>query len=487
MTRRPDRRRARLVITPRVAAATAYVTSLLLAALDTHIVNIMVPTLTRDFDASLESVKWTVLGYVLALAIAMPVAPWLSKRFGERRVFVCATLLFVASSAACGLSQTLPELVGVRAVQGAAGGLVGPIATAMLYRTYPQRERARMTRLLLMPIALGPAIAPPLGGFLVDHLSWRVAFFLNAPIGVVTVVMVVLGMASDGTGERVRLNLGCFATAGIGLSGVLYVLGQGPETGWRDPRIVIVGVASVAALAAFVALELRSSNPLVDLRLFAEPVFRFSSVATALQTLSFLGGMYYVVPLFLQEVGGRSPFEAGLVLTAVPIGVVLSTQTVGRAYEILGPRTMVVAGQTMLAVVLLVLSGFDDHAPIRVFCIVMFFAGLSNGMGMVSLQATIFANIPTTSLARGATLLNVNRQLSTAVGVGIATAVISAGGGAAATVGGPYRTALVIAAAFSTAAALAGLALPRRIVHVDPVPQPVVIAPDLDGFLPVSS
>ena len=186
--------RRRFSVSARVAAATAYVTSLVLASLDSHIVNIMLPTLTHDFHAPLVSVKWTVLGYVLALAIAMPVAPWLTARFGERRVFVQATLLFVLASAACGLAQSLPQLVAFRALQGLGGGLVGPIATAMLYRTYPQSERARMTRLLLMPIALGPALAPPLGGFFVDHLSWRIAFFINAPISLLTIAMVAIGL-----------------------------------------------------------------------------------------------------------------------------------------------------------------------------------------------------------------------------------------------------------------------------------------------------
>ncbi|MHA3701109.1 DHA2 family efflux MFS transporter permease subunit [Jatrophihabitans sp. YIM 134969] len=465
------------MITPRRAAATAYVTSLLLAALDTHVVNIMLPTLTRDFDASLESVKWAVLGYVLALAIAMPVAPWLSARFGERRVFVHATVWFVVASAACGLAQTLSELVAVRAVQGAAGGLVGPIATAMLYRTYPQGERARMTRLLLMPIALGPAIAPPLGGLLVDHLSWRAAFFLNAPIGLATAAVVLFGLERDGPGVRERLNVVAFLAAAIGLSGVLYALGEAPNSGWADPRTVVVTAVAVAALATFVGLELRARTPLLDLRMFAEPVFRASSVATGFQTLAFLGGMYYVVPLLLQEVTGRTPFEAGLVLAAVPVGVVLSTQTVGRGYDLLGPRTMVVIGQASLAGALVTTSRLADHSPMWVFVLLMFLAGFSNGMAMVSLQTTIFSRTAPRALTRGATLLNVNRQVATAVGVGVATAVITSGAGAAATGGGPYRTALLIAAGFSACAALAGLALPGRSAAVALTRSDAVITP----------
>src|ERR1700742_3399971 len=136
---------ARAIISALAAVTIAYMTSLLQASLDTNIVNGMLPTLSREFAAPLTSVKWTVIGYVLALAITMPVAGWLAGRFGIKRVFLCALGLFVLASACCGIAANLPELVVTRFVQGAAGGLIGPVATTMLYRTYPQSERARMT------------------------------------------------------------------------------------------------------------------------------------------------------------------------------------------------------------------------------------------------------------------------------------------------------------------------------------------------------
>ena len=457
----------------RVAAATAYVTSLVLASLDSHIVNIMLPTLTRDFHAPLAAVKWTVLGYVLALAIAMPVAPWLTARFGERRVFVQATLLFVLASAACGLAQSLPQLVAFRALQGLGGGLVGPIATAILYRTYPQSERARMTRLLLMPIALGPALAPPLGGFLVDHLSWRFAFFINAPISLLTIATVVVGLKSDESREKApRLNIGAFVAAAAALSGALYFLGEAPELGWTDPLVVAVAAITVVAAVAFIRVEHRTTNPLLDLRLFAEPIFRYSNIATTLQTIAWLGGLYYLTPLLLQEVGGQTPFVAGAVLSCIPVGVVLTTQTVARGFDRIGPRTLVVVGQVGLASTLLVLATFNGATPIWAFCLVLFLAGVTNGLSMVSLQAAMFADIRSDSLSRAATVLNVNRQFSTALGVGIATAIVTAGVSGNPTSPGTYQVAFLVTAGFSISAAVIGLALPRRILPSPQAPQP---------------
>jgi EmrB/QacA subfamily drug resistance transporter len=457
----PYRRGPRIAV--RTAVAVAYVTSLLMAALDTHVVNIMLPTLSRDFHASLSSVKWAVIGYVLALAMSMPLAAWLSGRFGERRIFLLALTAFILASAGCGAAQNLPELVVVRFLQGAAGGLIGPVATAMLYHTYPQHERARMTRLLLMPIALGPALAPPLGGFFVTHLSWRYAFFLNAPVGLIAATVVLLGLPADEGRPGHRLNVPDFVAAALGLSGALYVLGEGPEKGWGSPTILIVALISLLAGGAFVTIELRTQNPVIDLRLLRDPLFRHSNLATILQTMAFLGGLLYITPLMLQELAGRSSLTAGLVLAVVPVGVITSSQTVGRAFDVIGPRPLVVTGQFLLAADLVGLSRFGAATPLWAFCVAMFLAGLFNGMGMVGLQASMFAHIPTESISKAATALNVNRQVATALGVGIATALLASAGGSHLIRSHPYHLAYLVTAGCSFGAALVGLRLPRRV------------------------
>jgi EmrB/QacA subfamily drug resistance transporter len=468
----------RIALSARTAAATTYVTSMTLASLDSHVVNIMLPTLTREFDSSLEAVKWSVLSYVLSMAIALPVAPWLSGRFGERRIFVWATVGFVVSSAACGAALSLEALIGFRVAQGIGAGLIGPLATAMLYRVYPQSERARITRMLLMPIALGPALAPPLGGFLVEHLSWRVAFFINVPIGLATVVIVWLGFRADDPTDRAPLNVTAFITSALALTGIIYVLGEAPILGWTNPLTLGLTLATVVALFWFVDIERRHPDPLLGIGLLRERVFRFSNLGTMLQTIGWLGGLYYVTPLLLQEVGGHSPVAAGLVLTCIPIGVVLSTQTVARAYDRIGPRLLTLVGQGGLAVTLLALATYDGATPIWLFCVTTFLAGLANGMAMVSLQASMFTNVGDQDLPRAATLLNVNRQASTAIGAGVATAIITAGiAGANASAPGPYQVAFIVAAVVSIGAGLAGLALPGPTRPRRPTTEPA-----LDGL-----
>jgi len=475
----------RLVLSARGAAATAYVSSMMLASLDAHVVNIMLPTLTAEFTSPLEVVKWSVLSYALSMAIALPVAPWLSGRLGERRVFMWATAGFALASAACGAAQTVDQLIALRVLQGVGAGLIGPLSTAMLYRAFPQSERARITRILLMPIALGPALAPPLGGFLVEQLSWRVAFFINVPIGMATVAVVWAGFRGDRLTERIPLSMSAFLTSGLALTGIIYVLAEAPVLGWTNPLIVGLSVSTVVAIGWFISTERRHATPLLGITLLRERVFGFSNLGTMLQTVGWLGGLYYVTPLLLQQVGGHSPLVAGLVLTCIPVGVVLSTQTVARAYDRLGPRLLTLLGQAGLAAMLVTIATYDGGTPIWLFCVTTFLAGLFNGMAMVSLQASMFANVAGAELSRAATLLNVNRQASTAIGAGIATAVIAAG---TATSGvadpGPYQAALLLAAIASAGAGLAGLALPGPTVATAAGPEvrPDAIAASLGSL-----
>jgi predicted MFS family arabinose efflux permease len=343
-----------------------------------------------------------------------------------------------------------------------------------------------MTRLLLMPIALGPALAPPLGGFLVDHLSWRIAFLVNAPVGIFAAAAVTIGLPAGKPGSGKRLAPANFLSAAVGLSGAMYLISEGTEIGWTSPVIILLACVTVAALALFVRIEFRSPEPMLDLPLLRDRLFRFSNLSTLFQTMAFLGGMLYITPLMLQQVDGRSPLAAGLVMSVVPAGVVTSSQTAGRAFDRIGPRPLVVVGEMLLALDLTVVSRFDHTTPVWAFCVTMYLAGVSNGMGMVGLQASMFAHIPRESISGGATLLNVNRQVATALGVSIATVVVTAGGARSDYTSQPYHLAYLITAASAACAALAGLVIPRRLgPNGDPVPAggPLVAAvPEPDAI-----
>ena len=160
-----------------------------------HIVNVALPTLSEAFGVPLTDVQWTVIAYLLTLAIVIPASGWIGDRIGTKRTFVFALALFTLASALCGPAQSLPELIAARALQGVGGGLLTPTGTSMLYRAYPPEQRARVARTLILPILIGPGAAPILGGVLTQTLSWRWVFLINVPFGIVMCVFAYLFVA----------------------------------------------------------------------------------------------------------------------------------------------------------------------------------------------------------------------------------------------------------------------------------------------------
>lgn len=444
-------------IPSRAAIAFAYVSSLLMSSMDNHIVNVMLPSLDRIFRTSLGTVEWAVLGYVVSLAIFIPLSAWLADWLGARRVFLFALCVFVAGSAATGLAQNLAWLIGARVVQGTGGGLLTPVATSMLYRAFPPAERARMTRILIIPIAVGPVCAPPLGGYLLAHASWRWGFFVNVPIGLVTLLVTRKSLDGDETRIRRSLDIWGVVLGGGGLACLLYAFSEGPQAGWASPTVLGSSVVGAACLVAFVAHELRSPLPLLSIRLFADPIFRATNVANAFATMAFLGGLLYVTPTFLQEAGGHTPLQAGLTVACTAIGVVTATQTVGRLYSRIGPRRMVAAGELGLCAGLMAMSRLDRQASLWTVGAVLVSTGYLNGVSMIGLQTSMFATISSADAGSASSLFSAARQVSTALGVAMCTTVLAA---TTPTVG-DFRIAYRLTAGVAFAGAMAGLALIR--------------------------
>ena len=228
-------------LSPTRAVAAAYVCAIFMTGIDMHIVNVALPTLSSDFDAPLSDVQWTVIAYLLALAVVIPASGWIGDRIGTKRTFLFALALFTLASALCGAAQSLPQLVAARALQGVGGGLLTPTGTAMLYRAYGPERRARVARTLILPILIGPGAAPILGGVLTETLSWRWVFLINVPFGIAMVVFAWLFVPEHRPSPEGRLDLAGLLLSGVGLSALLYAISEGSVLGWGSPEVVVAG------------------------------------------------------------------------------------------------------------------------------------------------------------------------------------------------------------------------------------------------------
>jgi EmrB/QacA subfamily drug resistance transporter len=326
-------------MSPRIAVSVVYVVAMFMAIMDTTIVNVALPTISRDLSVPLNRVDGVIVGFLVALAVFIPASGWLGDRFGTRRVFLAALVIFTVASALCGLAQDFGELVGSRILQGIGGGMLTPTGMAMLYRTFPPAERVRASRILTVPTALAPALGPVVGGFLVTAASWRWVFYVNVPIGVAGFVFGALFLPEHREAGAGRFDLPGFVLSGAGLGALMYALSEGPSHGWGSPLIVSTGLAGIVLLAVLVRVELRTAQPMIHLRLLGDRLFASSTAVLFAGVMAFLGSLY-LIALFLQDGLGLSALNAGLSTFPEAIGVMAGAQIAARVYPRAGPRRM---------------------------------------------------------------------------------------------------------------------------------------------------
>src|SRR3954451_9118753 len=242
--------------------------------MDVTIVNVALPRLGREFGVPAAHVDTVVVGYLVSLAIFIPVSGWLGDRFGTKRVLLVALVVFTIASALCGAAQSLSQLVFFRVLQGVGGGMLAPVGLAMLFRTFPPAERVRASRILIVPTALAPAIGPVLGGLLVTDISWRWVFYVNLPLGVIGVVFGALFVREQRSDEPGRFDLPGFLLSGIGFGAVMYAASEGPAKGCTSTPIRASGIGGVVLLAMLVRWELRTPRPMISRPMRSNRLFR---------------------------------------------------------------------------------------------------------------------------------------------------------------------------------------------------------------------
>ncbi len=411
----------------RFAVSAVYVGALFLSILDVTIVNVAIPTIGRDFHTSAASVDVVVIGFLVSLAVFIPASGWIGDRFGGKRTLLVAVAIFTVASAMCGVATSLGELVVFRVIQGVGGGMLTPVGMAMLYRTFPPAERIRLAGILMIPTALAPALGPVLGGLLVTDLSWRWVFFVNLPIGVAAVIFGALFVTEQREPKPGRFDLWGFVLAGVGLGALMYGVSEGPSQGWGSMPVLATVVVGGSLLAVMVRVEMSVAQPMVNLRLFHDRLFRASNIVVVVTMTGFFG-VLYLVPLYYQDARGLSALNSGLSTFPEAIGVLIGAQTVSRyLYPTIGPRRLMAGGLLGVTVVTVAMAAASGPLTNLWYLRVLMFAlGFCIPYVMVTMQAAAFATISSESTGRASTLFNADRQLGGAVGVALLSSVLAA-------------------------------------------------------------
>jgi EmrB/QacA subfamily drug resistance transporter len=456
------------VISQKVAVSVVYAGAMFIAVMDQTIVNVALATIGRQFHTSATAVAGTVIGYQVSVALFIPAAGWLGDRIGPRRLLLGSIALFTVASALCGLAGSLDELVAFRVLQGAGGGLMTPVGLTMLFRAFPPAERVRASAILVIPTALAPAVGPVIGGLFVTDVSWRWVFYVNVPVGVFALAFGALFLADQAHPPAGRFDVPGFVTASLGLGLLMYGVAEGPNAGWAAAPIIACIAAGALLVAAMVIIELRTTAPLLDLRVYADRLFRSASIVLTLTSVAFFG-LLFLLSLFFQDGLHYSALQAGSTICPEAFGVIIASQLISRRlYPAIGPRRIMVAGLLLIAGIAALLSTAGTGTSVWLLRVILFVMGFGVAAVFLPSQAAGFATVGAARTSVASTIFNAQRMIGGAIGVALLTAVISALHPVRTVAGRPeanihaFHAGLVVCAGVAVAAALAALTVRDR-------------------------
>jgi EmrB/QacA subfamily drug resistance transporter len=449
----------------------------LMTSLDSTVVNVSLSRLGRDLRVPLTRIQWVISGYLLALALMLPLSGWLVDRFGAKRVYLGCFILFTAASVACGLAPNAGALIAGRVLQGVAGGLLAPMAQMMIVRG-AGRHVARVMGIMVMPILLGPLAGPVLAGVILQHASWRWIFFINLPIGLLALILAQWILPADHDQVRPRpFDLTGFLLLSPGLVLVLHSLESlsGHARG-RGPYGLEL-VSGIALLAIFLAHARRKGpTALIEIALFRLPPFNAAALTQFLTNALAYGGQM-MVPMYLLVVLGVSPTRAGLLMLPAGLGMLVAFPLMGAMVERFGSRQVAASG-ALLALAGTVPFAWQGFPAAPFWCLSLALAARGAGLGAIGIPsiAAAYHGLDKARIPVATTTINIVQRLGGPVattGLVIFLHMVLGGLGLDGSGLGPAQT-LARSQAFATtfrllallhaAAFLAALRLPHRAV-----------------------
>lgn len=380
--------------------------------LDTTIANVALPTISGNLGVSSEQGTWVITSFAVSNAIALPLTGWLSRRFGEVKLFLWATLLFVMASFLCGISTSMPELVGFRVVQGMVAGPLYPMTQTLLIAVYPPAKRGMALALLAMVTVVAPIAGPILGGWITDSYSWPWIFFINVPIGLFAAFVVRQQMATRPVStSRQPMDYVGLITLIIGVGALQIVLDKGNDLDWFESNFIIIGsVISAIGLAAFVIWEMTDDHPVVNLRLFAFRNFRFGTICLVGGYAGFFG-INLILPQWLQTQMGYTATYAGLAVAPLGVLPVLMSPFVGRYAHKFDLRLL--AGLAFLAIGLscFMRADFTSQVDFTHIAVVQLFMGAGVALFFMPTLSILLSDLPPSQIADGSGLATFLRNL----------------------------------------------------------------------------
>ncbi|AMM21567.1 MFS transporter [Frondihabitans sp. PAMC 28766] len=392
------------------------------------IVNVALPSIGRDLDASVSSLQWTVSAYSLVMACLLLLSGSMADRFGRRRIFQLGLVLFAAGSLLCGLAPSVGWLIAFVSVQAVGGSMLNPVALSIVASVFTDRaERARAIGVWGSVIGITIAAGPVLGGLLVSGLGWRSVFWISVPIAIIALVLTRTFVPESKAATARRFDPFGQVLIVVLFASIIAATIEGPRRGWSDPWIIGLFALAVMALIALLVVEPRRSQPLIDLRFFRSPPFSGANGISVLMSAS-LGGFLFLSTLYLQDVRGLTPLRAGLMIIPLALGQAVAANLSGRIVAARGPRLPLTVGGALLAAGGFLLVPLTPHTGTAYLIVAYAVFGL--GVGMISPTITNIAvsGLPSDQVGVAGAIAASARQFGSSIGVAVTGSLVASTG-----------------------------------------------------------
>jgi DHA2 family multidrug resistance protein len=407
------------------AVAVAVAIGALLEVIDVSIVNVALNEIQSSLGATLSQVSWVVSSYTVANVIILPLSAWLGRRFGKKNYFIWSLVGFTAASVLCGLATNLPMLIVARVLQGLAGGGLLAKAQAILFETFPKKEQAMAQAFFGIIVIAGPAIGPTLGGYLVTNVDWRWIFFVNIPVGIAAVFLCMAALPRDeAPRERAPVDWTALGLLATGLGALQTVLEEGNADGWFDSRfIVTLSVVSALSLVTFVARQLRSPHPIVDLRVLRYRSLWAGSILSVIVGISLYGALF-AIPIFASAIMHQSSQQIGMMLLPGAFASAVAMPIVGKLLGKFDARALLVSGALILVLAIHQLAGLTPQTGSGDLFVPLLIRSFGTVCMFLPLSMATLGPVPKEDIAAATGFYSLTRQLGGSVGVALLTTLL---------------------------------------------------------------
>jgi EmrB/QacA subfamily drug resistance transporter len=396
-----------------------------MSALDTSVVNTVLPVINKSFGSEIATIEWVVIIYLLIVSGLLLSFGRIGDIRGHKPVFLIGFSIFIISSALCGWAPSIEALIGFRGLQALGAAMLSANSPAILTKNFPSSQRGQALGLQATMTYLGLTVAPSLGGWLTELISWRAVFYINVPVGLIAFILAWMFIPQDKeTGSRESFDLPGALLFMAGLITLLLAMNQGYAWGWYSIPILGLFLFSGVFLASFILFENISQSPILDLHLFKNRVFSASAVSAVFNYIAVFS-ILILLPFYLLQGRGLSPSQAGLILTIQPIVMAIVAPISGSISDRIGTRIPTVSGMVILSLGLLLMSRLGPNTPIYEVGITLSIVGFGTGIFISPNNSAIMGAAPKKRQGIAAGILATARSTGMVLGVGLAGAIFT--------------------------------------------------------------